>query len=493
MCDDADRREVMEMRARVSLFFHFLFFLLMLSSVVSGVQGLEVKVLQPNGGEVFGVGEIVDVMAHASSNVTIINVSFEYSGDAGATWEFIGNGTLIEGDNKNGTWRVIWNTSGLTPSIEYLVKATATDKNGSVASDTSDETFVIAEVIDSILIGGADCISTLSAESVEIPTEVKKISEIFITKEDTKMNISLLRIDIPTEAKYLDDMFIAKVDTKTNTSLSRVNIPTEAKYLDSMFIAKEDTKTNISLLEVNIPTEAKYLDDLFIAKADDITNLSVEYGFRPVAIFTFTPEEPMIGETVTFNASDSYCIVGNIIKYKWDFGDGSSGEGIIVNHTYKYAGKYTVKLTVTDEKGLKDTCSKILNVGRPLPTINITTDKLNYTANDAMYINITIKNPGDVLTAYFVWEYSLKDKGVNGTIMTRKIVLPKGFNRTFIVSWKLPEFGFSFNASWVVSLYDIRKQLLSQDSADWRYEVRGKSKAEDIENLNIFPKFHPLL
>ena len=437
----------------------------MLSSVVSGVQGLEVKVLQPNGGEVFGVGDIVNVIAHASSNVTIMNVSFEYSGDAGATWEFIGNGTLIEGDNKNGTWRVIWNTSGLTPSIEYLVKATATDKNGSVASDTSDETFVIAEVIDSILIGGADCISTLSAESVEIPTEVKKISEMFIAKEDTKTNISLLRIDIPTEAKYLDDMFIAKADTKTNISLSRVNIPTEAKYLD----------------------------DLFIAKADDITNLSVEYGFKPVAIFTFTPEEPMIGETVTFNASDSYCIVGNIIKYKWDFGDGSSGEGIIVNHTYKYAGKYTVKLTVTDEKGSKDTCSKILNVGRPLPTINITTDKLNYTANDTMYINITIKNPGDVLTAYFVWEYSLKDKGVNGTIMTRKIVLPKGFNRTFIVSWKLPEFGFSFNASWVVSLYDIRKQLLSQDSADWRYEVRGKSKAEDVENLNIFPKFHPLL
>jgi len=260
-----------------------------------------------------------------------------------------------------------------------------------------------------------------------------------------------------------------------------------------MFIAKADTKTNISLSRVNIPTEAKYLDDLFIAKADDITNLSVEYGFKPVAIFTFTPEEPMIGETVTFNASDSYCIVENITKYEWDFGDRSSGEGIIVNHTYKYAGKYTVKLTVTDEKGLKDTCSKILNVRRPLPTINITTDKLNYTANDTMYINITIKNPGDVLTAYFVWEYSLKDKGVNGTIMTRKIVLPKGFNRTFIVSWKLPEFGFSFNASWVVSLYDIRKQLLSQDSADWRYEVRGKSKAEDAENLNIFPKFNPLL
>jgi len=439
----------------------------MLSSVVSGVQGLEVKVLQPNGGEVFGVGDIVNVMAHASSNVTIMNVSFEYSGDAGATWEFIGNGTLIEGDNKNGTWRVIWNTSGLTPSIEYLVKATATDKNGSVASDTSDETFVIAEVIDSILIGGADCISTLSAESVEIPTEVKKISEMFIAKEDTKTNISLSRIDIPTEAEYLDDMFIAK----------------------------EDTKADISLSRVDIPTEAKYFDDMFIAKADDITNLSVEYGFKPVAIFTFTPEEPMIGETVTFNASDSYCIVGNIIKYEWDFGDGSSGEGIIVNHTYKYAGKYTVKLTVTDEKGSKDTCSKILNVRRPLPTINITTDKFNYTANDTMHINITIKNPGDVLTAYFVWEYSLKDKGVNGTIMTRKIVLPKGFNRTFIVSWKLPEFGFSFNASWVVSLYDIRKQLLSQDSADWRYEVRGKSKAEDVENLNIFPKFHfpPLL
>ncbi|MFH2027564.1 MAG: PKD domain-containing protein, partial [Nanoarchaeota archaeon] len=54
---------------------------------------------------------------------------------------------------------------------------------------------------------------------------------------------------------------------------------------------------------------------------------------------------------VIFNASQSTpgSADDQITKYEWNFGDGSTAEGIISNHTYILNGNYTVTLTVTDE------------------------------------------------------------------------------------------------------------------------------------------------
>ncbi|MEM2971244.1 MAG: NosD domain-containing protein [Candidatus Bathyarchaeia archaeon] len=57
-----------------------------------------------------------------------------------------------------------------------------------------------------------------------------------------------------------------------------------------------------------------------------------------------------VGETVTFDASVSTDNFG-IINYEWDFGDGTTGIGITVNHTYTSPGTYNVTLTVKDVAG----------------------------------------------------------------------------------------------------------------------------------------------
>ena len=46
-----------------------------------------------------------------------------------------------------------------------------------------------------------------------------------------------------------------------------------------------------------------------------------------------------------------------IASESWDFGDGTTGSGREVDHTYAAAGDYTVVLTVTDHHGLKDSYS----------------------------------------------------------------------------------------------------------------------------------------
>jgi serine protease len=73
------------------------------------------------------------------------------------------------------------------------------------------------------------------------------------------------------------------------------------------------------------------------------------------AVFSVTPEVVNILEPVTFDASGS---TGSIREYLWDFGDGHTGSGINIIHTYAEPGTYTAILTVTDNNGAKDAATK---------------------------------------------------------------------------------------------------------------------------------------
>jgi PKD repeat protein/RNA polymerase subunit RPABC4/transcription elongation factor Spt4 len=78
----------------------------------------------------------------------------------------------------------------------------------------------------------------------------------------------------------------------------------------------------------------------------------------PVASFTYSPSNPTVNTTVSFDASASNDSDGTIANYAWDFGDGNTGTGVTTSHTYPIANTYTVNLTVTDNTGLKGTLSK---------------------------------------------------------------------------------------------------------------------------------------
>lgn len=82
----------------------------------------------------------------------------------------------------------------------------------------------------------------------------------------------------------------------------------------------------------------------------------------PVASFTCNPPSGGAPLSVSFNASGSYDTDGNIVSYQWSFGDGSSGSGAELTHTYQHAGSFAAKLTVTDDQGGRDTSSKTITV-----------------------------------------------------------------------------------------------------------------------------------
>ena len=59
--------------------------------------------------------------------------------------------------------------------------------------------------------------------------------------------------------------------------------------------------------------------------------------------------------------------VRKIVRHQWDFGDGSPVvEGVTATHTYAEAGRYTVRLTVTDDYGVIGMATRPIGVSRPL-------------------------------------------------------------------------------------------------------------------------------
>jgi len=115
---------------------------------------------------------------------------------------------------------------------------------------------------------------------------------------------------------------------------------------------------------IHVFYEANLTNLSYFAISADVVNK------KPVANFSYAPEEPAFNETVIFNASESYDLDGLIIGYEWDFGDGTIGYGKVVNHSYSQGGKYTVTLTVIDNKNALDSINKNIIVWPPVRNLN---------------------------------------------------------------------------------------------------------------------------
>ena len=63
---------------------------------------------------------------------------------------------------------------------------------------------------------------------------------------------------------------------------------------------------------------------------------------------TIVSQDPLI---VDFDASGSTDSDGSVAEYRWDFGDGATGIGATVSHTFSTSGIFPVTLNVVDEAG----------------------------------------------------------------------------------------------------------------------------------------------
>ncbi len=98
------------------------------------------------------------------------------------------------------------------------------------------------------------------------------------------------------------------------------------------------------------------------------TSLDVPNLFPPAASFSAIPQSGVTPLIVNFDASSSHDPDGNITKYNWVYGDGSTCDdcGPLVSHQFMNTGtdvtSYTVVLTVTDDDDLTNPAQEIIIV-----------------------------------------------------------------------------------------------------------------------------------
>ncbi|WP_276252801.1 PKD domain-containing protein [Halomontanus rarus] len=105
------------------------------------------------------------------------------------------------------------------------------------------------------------------------------------------------------------------------------------------------------------------LDTIFIGSGSDIENAddgytwvdrdpgSGDFNQPPIAMFEPDPYAPIVDETVTFDASGSSDVDGEVVSYDWTFSDGSSATGEVVDKSFSENGTHDVELTVEDDEG----------------------------------------------------------------------------------------------------------------------------------------------
>ncbi len=79
------------------------------------------------------------------------------------------------------------------------------------------------------------------------------------------------------------------------------------------------------------------------------------------------PAAGQVGGTLHFSGKKSVDKDGEIVKYAWNFGDGTKGSGQEVDHVYESPGTYQVVLTVTDNAGERARAKKNVQIQAAAP------------------------------------------------------------------------------------------------------------------------------
>ena len=201
-----------------------------------------------------------------------------------------------------------------------------------------------------------------------------------------------------------------------------------------------------------------------VACTNQITQ-AVPVNALPSSNFNFTTV--CRGEPTQFTSTATAPLGQHITSYQWNFGDGQTGSGQTVSHTYAQAGTYNVTHTVSTTGG---TCADDITQAVPVNALPVPTVSAN--PNTVMYGGTTTltANAGTQGSFNFHWEPA--DKVVSPNSQTTQTI-PLYENQVFICTVTNSQGNCSGNAQLTVSIEG--SNMAAQATADQNDLCEGES------------------
>src|SRR5438132_575902 len=155
----------------------------------------------------------------------------------------------------------------------------------------------------------------------------------------------------------------------------------------------------------------------------------------PRASFTTSASWVRPGDSVTFNASSSSDPDGMIRSYIWDFGDGSAGNGSVVQHRYGQAGTFRVLLTVVDDQGATDSATSyiVVSVTHPPVAAFSASPPMAYRGIPIWFDGSNSTDPDGGSIVSYDWDFG-DQRTASGRVVTHTYVSDGKFSVTIIVT-----------------------------------------------------------
>ena len=141
---------------------------------------------------------------------------------------------------------------------------------------------------------------------------------------------------------------------------------------------------------------------------------------QPVAPVAVINPSAVVGTaplSVSFDGSLSFDSDGSVVAYDWNFGDGNTAQGAIVNHAYTQAGTYTTVLTITDDSGLSHSESLSIEVApaNVPPTAQFSVSTTSGTMPLAVVFDATGSTDSDGEIVAYAWDFGDGNTAVGAT------------------------------------------------------------------------------
>ena len=188
----------------------------------------------------------------------------------------------------------------------------------------------------------------------------------------------------------------------------------------------------------NYTTIGTYNVTLTVTDTEDLVNNAwtpVTVRKHPYATFIYSPDLPLVGETVTFNASLSTGDGGTIMNYTWDFGDGVSVTETdpIATHVYTDFGTYNVTLTVEDSEDLADSFTDIIRI-LIIPVANFTYSPTKPIINEIVTFDASDSYDPDRSIVSYAWDFGDGNITMAETVITHVYTTEETYNVTLTVT-----------------------------------------------------------